>query len=116
MKVAVMSTVSARPLLRFGVSMPGSVPRPRAPVDYVPGNLAAVHVERSGSGPPVVFLHGAAGSAATYGWVPDLGRTVVRPDFRGHGRSPRAETYPLGVYVEDAVAVLRETGPAPVVG
>src|SRR4051794_33979132 len=107
MKVAAMSTVSARPLLRFGVSMPGSVPRPGAPVDYVPGNLAAVHVERTGSGAPVVFLHGAAGSGRTYGWLPDIGREVVRPDFRGHGLSPRADAYPLGVYVEDAVAVLR---------
>jgi pimeloyl-ACP methyl ester carboxylesterase len=75
-----------------------------------------VHIEQAGSGAPVVFLHGAAGSGATYGWLPDIGRTVVRPDFRGHGLSGRADAYPLEVYVEDAVAVLRQTGPAPVVG
>jgi pimeloyl-ACP methyl ester carboxylesterase len=75
-----------------------------------------VFIEQAGSGPPVVFLHGAAGSSATYGWLPDIERTVVRPDFRGHGRSDRADAYPLEVYVEDAVGVLQQTGPAPVVG
>ena len=78
--------------------------------------MAALHVERSGTGEPVLFLHGAAGSSATYGWLPDLGRTVVRIDFRGHGRSGRAASYLLGDYVEDVVSVLRDIGPAPVVG
>lgn len=75
-----------------------------------------LHIERSGDGPPVLLLHGAAGSAATYDWLPDLGRTVVRMDFRGHGRSGRADSYLLGDYVEDALSVLRELGPAPVAG
>ena len=75
-----------------------------------------LHLERSGDGDPVVFLHGAAGSSATYGWLPDLGRTVVRPDFRGHGHSGRATRYVLDDYVEDALEVLAQTGPAPVVG
>jgi pimeloyl-ACP methyl ester carboxylesterase len=78
--------------------------------------VSALHVERSGSGEPVLFLHGAAGSSATYGWLPDLGRTVVRMDFRGHGRSDRAESYILGDYAEDALSVLRDIAPAPVVG
>ena len=78
--------------------------------------MAALHVERSGTGEPVLFLHGAAGSSATYGWLPDLGRTVVRIDFRGHGRSGRAGSYLLGDYAEDVVSVLRDIGPAPVVG
>jgi pimeloyl-ACP methyl ester carboxylesterase len=75
-----------------------------------------LHVERSGSGEPFLLLHGAAGSSATYGWLPDVGRTVVRMDFRGHGRSDRADSYLLGDYAEDALSVLREIGPAPVVG
>jgi pimeloyl-ACP methyl ester carboxylesterase len=76
-----------------------------------------LHLERSGDGEPVVFLHGAAGSSATYGWLPDLGRTVIRPDFRGHGRSSRVPGgYLLGDYVDDALSVLRETGPAVLVG
>jgi pimeloyl-ACP methyl ester carboxylesterase len=75
-----------------------------------------LHVERSGSGEPFLLLHGAAGSAATYGWLPDLGRTVVRLDFRGHGRSDRAGSYLIDDYVEDALSVLRDVGPAPVAG
>lgn len=79
--------------------------------------MPTLHVERSGDGAPVVFLHGAAGSSATYGWLPDLGRTVVRPDFRGHGRSARTPgEYLIGDYVDDAIEVLRETGPAVLVG
>jgi pimeloyl-ACP methyl ester carboxylesterase len=78
--------------------------------------MAALHVERSGRGDPFLLLHGAAGSSDTYGWLPDLGRTVVRIDFRGHGRSDRAGSYLLGDYVEDALSVLREIGPAPVAG
>jgi pimeloyl-ACP methyl ester carboxylesterase len=75
-----------------------------------------LHVERAGSGEPFLLLHGAGGSSATYDWLPDLGRTVVKLDFRGHGRSGRADSYRLGDYVEDALGVLREIGPAPVVG
>jgi esterase len=79
--------------------------------------VPTLHAERSGDGDPVVFLHGAAGSSRTYGWLPDLGRAVIRPDLRGHGRSPRAPgAYLLGDYVDDVVALLREVGPAPVVG
>ena len=75
-----------------------------------------LHIERSGEGPPVLLLHGAAASSATYGWLPDLGRTVVRVDFRGHGRSGRADSYVLGDYVEDVLPILREIGPAVVAG
>ena len=75
-----------------------------------------LHIERSGEGEPVLFLHGAASSSRTYGWLPDLGRTVVRMDFRGHGRSDRSDSYLLGDFVDDALSVLREVGPAAVVG
>jgi len=75
-----------------------------------------LHIERSGDGPPVLFLHGAGGSSATYDWLPELGRTVVKLDFRGHGRSGRADSYRLDDYVADALTVLREIGRAPVVG
>jgi pimeloyl-ACP methyl ester carboxylesterase len=79
--------------------------------------VPSLHVERAGSGAPVVFLHGVAGSGATYAWLPELGRTIVRPDFRGHGRSERAPgAYLIAHYVDDAVAVLRDTGPAAIVG
>lgn len=75
-----------------------------------------LHIERSGGGPPVLLLHGAAGSAATYDWLPGLDRTVVRMDFRGHGRSGRADSYVLDDYVADTLPLLRELGPAAVVG
>ena len=74
--------------------------------------MAALHIERTGEGDPFLLLHGAAGSSATYGWLPDLGRTVVRMDFRGHGLSGRAGLYLLGDYVEDALSVLRDIGPS----
>jgi pimeloyl-ACP methyl ester carboxylesterase len=75
-----------------------------------------LHIEHSGEGKPVLFLHGAGGSSATYDWLPDLGRTIVKLDFRGHGRSGRADSYLLGDYAEDALSVLREIAPAPVIG
>lgn len=79
--------------------------------------MPRLHVERAGSGAPVVFLHGVGGSGATYAWLPPLGRTMVRLDFRGHGRSQRAPgAYLIVDYVDDAISVLRETGPAAIVG
>ena len=68
---------------------------------------------------PVVFLHGVAGSRATYAWLGDsvAGHQIVRPDFRGHGAAPRTPgAYLIADYADDAVAVLRSVGPAFVVG
>jgi pimeloyl-ACP methyl ester carboxylesterase len=67
----------------------------------------------------VVFLHGVAGSRATYGWLPGsvAGHEVVRPDFRGHGAAARTPgAYLISDYAADAVEVLRSVGPAVVVG
>jgi pimeloyl-ACP methyl ester carboxylesterase len=67
----------------------------------------------------VLFLHGVAGSRRTYDWLPDTiaGHPVVRVDFRGHGAAPRTPgAYRIGDYAVDAVEVLREIGPAFVVG
>jgi pimeloyl-ACP methyl ester carboxylesterase len=62
----------------------------------------------------VLFLHGVAGSARTYDW---LRLDSVRIDFRGHGAAQRAPgTYRLDHYVEDAIAVLLDMGPAALVG
>jgi pimeloyl-ACP methyl ester carboxylesterase len=66
-----------------------------------------------------VFLHGVAGSRATYGWLPSslAGHEVVRPDFRGHGAAARTPgAYLIADYAADAVEVLRSVGPAVVVG
>ena len=62
----------------------------------------------------VVFLHGVAGSRATYAWLPPTiaGHEVVRPDFRGHGAAARTPgAYLIADYAADAIAVLRSTGP-----
>jgi pimeloyl-ACP methyl ester carboxylesterase len=67
----------------------------------------------------VVFLHGVAGSRATYGWLPSSldGHDVARPDFRGHGAAERTPgAYLIADYVADAVEVLRSVGPAVLVG
>ncbi|MDG6107184.1 alpha/beta hydrolase [Dactylosporangium aurantiacum] len=70
-----------------------------------------------GSGPPVVLLHGLAGSAAEL--VPTAtglldAYTVVVPDQRGHGHSTRRPAdVSRDAYVADVVAVLDAlTGPA----
>src|SRR5689334_12600919 len=75
-----------------------------------------------GSGPPVVLLHGLAGSAGEL--VPTatglLDRhTVVVPDQRGHGHSTRRPAdVSRRAYVEDVAAVCSALvdGPAVLVG
>jgi pimeloyl-ACP methyl ester carboxylesterase len=76
-----------------------------------------LHVETAGDGEPVLFLHGVAGSSATYRWLELDGRKTVRLDFRGHGASDRAPgRYLIGDYVDDAIAVLEAIGPAALAG
>ena len=80
-----------------------------------------LHVEAAGpeDGPPVVFLHGVAGSMRTYAWLPEAiadGRRIVRVDLRGHGRSEHAPgAYDVDSYGEDVVEALRETVGRPAV-
>ncbi len=77
----------------------------------------SLHVEAEGEGEPVLFLHGVAGSGATYRWLRLEGRRAVRLTFRGHGASAwRPGTYRLLDYVEDALSVLERIGPAAIVG
>jgi pimeloyl-ACP methyl ester carboxylesterase len=67
----------------------------------------------------VLFLHGVAGSRATYAWLGDsvAGHEIVRPDFRGHGAAARTPgAYRVADYAGDAIAALRACGPAFVVG
>ena len=65
------------------------------------------------------FLHGVAGSRATYSWLPEsvAGHRVIRPDFRGHGAAARTPgAYRISDYVADVIEVLRAEGPAVLVG
>ncbi len=69
--------------------------RSRRPLPAAGRRRAAAGAVHAAGEPPrvnVVFLHGVAGSAATYGWLPEPitgGRHVVRLDFRGHGAAER---------------------------
>jgi pimeloyl-[acyl-carrier protein] methyl ester esterase len=68
-----------------------------------------LHVEMSGSGPPMVALHGWSRSGADFAALSrrlDDRYTVVRPDLRGHGRSPTGP-FTLDALVEDLEAVAR---------
>jgi len=81
-----------------------------------------VAVDGPSGGPTVVLLHGITSSGATWNWlVPLLADRyrVLRPDFRGHGRSARpGGPYSYSGYVSDAIAVCEQVAgrPAVVVG
>lgn len=69
--------------------------------------------ERTGSGPPLVLVHGATVDHTT--WVQALPFleeqfTVYAMDRRGRGESGDAEDYALEREVEDVVAVVRSIG------
>lgn len=73
-------------------------------------NGVTYHVEKQGSGPAVLFLHGFTGSGDT--WMPHLealtGLTTVRLDFLGHGRSDApadARRYGMEACVDDVLAL-----------
>jgi pimeloyl-ACP methyl ester carboxylesterase len=77
---------------------------------------ADLHVEERGSGPPVVFLHGMAGSTAVWGEVLDqLAEThrVIAYDRRGHTRSTGSEHTDHRRNGEDAAEVIRALDAAP---
>ncbi|MET0460280.1 MAG: alpha/beta hydrolase [Ilumatobacteraceae bacterium] len=84
----------------------------------------SLHVAEDGpaQGRAVVLLHGITSSGGTWNWlVPLLADRfrVLRPDFRGHGRSGRpGAPYAYAGYVADAIAVCEQAAgePAIVIG
>jgi len=70
------------------------------------------------SGEPLLLLHGVIRRWQTYLplW-PMLSQRwqLFVPDQRGHGRSPRALTYLVTDYIDDAVAILEAIGKPTVV-
>jgi 2-succinyl-6-hydroxy-2,4-cyclohexadiene-1-carboxylate synthase len=75
-------------------------------------NGITLNVEQSGSGRPLLLLHGFTGSAAT--WVPLIGALsphirAIAPDLIGHGQSdspPDAARYSIERCVADLLALL----------
>ncbi len=81
---------------------------------------AEIHWKQTGSGPPVVLVHGFGESAERMweqsGWVESLegaGRRVVRFDLRGHGLSEKVYD-PVACHIDrltdDLANVVREAG------
>ena len=75
-----------------------------------------LHAEVTGSGPPLVLLHGFTGSADTWsGLTAALAAdyTVIAPDLIGHGRSDapeEVERYRMPRAAADLVALVRQMG------
>jgi pimeloyl-ACP methyl ester carboxylesterase len=68
---------------------------------------------RSGSGDPVVLVHGITESAASFDPVAErLGASheVITFDLRGHGESGHADTYDLGSMATDVATVIDAAG------
>lgn len=74
----------------------------------------------SGTGPPMILLHGGGSGRATWAAFTRsvAGYRVVAPDLRGHGASPRSSRYPLTGYADDVIELLDELalGPAVLIG
>jgi pimeloyl-ACP methyl ester carboxylesterase len=81
-----------------------------------------LHIERWGSGAPLVLTHGLGSSSET--WVPlrphlPAGWAVTSWDLRGHGRSAQAAVYSRDAALADLVAVVAggaDRAPAVLVG
>ncbi len=74
------------------------------------------HVERLGSGPPLVLLHGFTGSGSTWRALAETlapGYTTLAVDLIGHGRSARPtmlDRYQMRRAVDDLAALVRGLG------
>ena len=84
------------------------------------GGARLACVSHPGAAPTVVFLGGYAsdmtGTKASYleGWCRARGQAFLRFDYQGHGRSSgRLADGTIGLWRDDALAVLRECAPGP---
>jgi pimeloyl-ACP methyl ester carboxylesterase len=82
----------------------------------------ALHVESGGEGEPLlVLLHGMGGTASLWEPLLDIVRENwpgrwIAPDLRGHGRSPRSESYSVGEQASDVAALIGPGAETIVVG
>lgn len=85
-------------------------------------NDITIHYERSGSGRPVLLLHGLGSSAQDWeNQIPALAPNfeVIVPDLRGHGRTSKpAGPYSIRQFASDVATFLDEldVGPVRLVG
>src|SRR5512145_2628886 len=77
--------------------------------DFVTPSGQRLHVEESGAGRAIVFLHGwamASAILAPLGGRIGAGRRSIRYDLRGHGASAPAATATLEDHATDLAALL----------
>ena len=69
-----------------------------------------LHVHRFGEGPPLVCLHGVAGHGRRFVRLAErLGdRTVIAPDLRGHGASPKDPPWDVATHLLDLLETVDE--------
>ncbi|MFK7802034.1 MAG: alpha/beta fold hydrolase [Anaerolineae bacterium] len=83
---------------------------------YVNHNGVQIHYVVEGSGEPILFLHGIAGTVDSWGGISAVLKDnfqCIRMDARGHGRSgklPSVEDYKYERMASDVVAVLDDLG------
>lgn len=75
---------------------------------------AIVNYEVTGSGDPLVLIHGAGDNLrAWYGQAPEFSKqySVITPDIRGHGETVVTDgDYSLGASVEDVYQLIKSLG------
>lgn len=116
---------------RFTCALVGALSVVSVAADDMPGrstqfmevNGSRLHVEREGSGPPLLLLHGGlqffASDFAAERVVFAASRTVIGIDQRGHGHSPDdARPFSYQAMADDTAAVIRQLrlGPVDIVG
>lgn len=83
-----------------------------------------VFYTETGSGAPLLLLHGNTASSVMFGGIIDLyaqNHTVILMDFLGHGRSDRLEVFPTDFWFDEAMQAIalleqKEYGPVDVIG
>jgi len=89
---------------------------------YLPVDGTRLYYDDTGTGPPLLFVHGLGSSGRD--WFEQVPRfrdryRVLRVDLRGHGRSDRPEgPYHMAQFARDVAVLLRrlDAAPAHVVG